>query len=69
MNFQAGQRVEANISGTMPGLGEPCFTDGTIVDDSKAPRIYVVETDRKFNGNNRFPLEPYRLGLQPERRS
>jgi hypothetical protein len=64
-DFEVGQRVEADVSGTMPVLGVGSITQGTIVRDGDAPGTFLVRTDAPFNGNNLFQLTLDRLTALP----
>lgn len=66
--FEVGQYVEADVSGTMPMLGQGSVTPGTIIELGDEPGIYVVQTDSEFSdGANRvnvFRLTTDRLRLR-----
>ena len=62
--FAAGQRVEADISGTMPDLGA-VVTPGTVTGPGNAPGTFMVQTDAPFNGVDVFQLEASRLTARP----
>ena len=66
VNFEVGQRVEADISGTTPMLGTGCSTYGTIKGHGRAAGTFIVQTDAPFNGVNAFQLEASRLTALPD---
>jgi len=65
-DFVIGQRVEANLSGMLPMLGEGSYTQGTIV--GVEGETYLVKTTEFFDGATRvdtFPLTADRLKALP----
>jgi hypothetical protein len=59
--FGPGDRVEADISGTVPDLEAGVTTQATVFGPGEAPGTLIVQTDASFNGVNTFQLEPDRL--------
>jgi len=66
VDFEPGQRVEADITGTMPmsTLVAGCITPGTIVGPGTAPGTFIVQTDVSINGNDRVQLAANRLSAR-----
>jgi hypothetical protein len=62
-DFNPGDRVEADISGTMPGLEAGTVAPATVFGPGEAPDKLIVQTDAPFNGATTFELEPNRLRL------
>jgi hypothetical protein len=65
-DFEIGQRVEANLSGLLPMLGQGSFTHGTIV--GIEGDTYLVKTTEFSDGATRvdtFPLTADRLSALP----
>jgi hypothetical protein len=64
-DLETGQRVEADISATMPELGVTVITHGMITGPGSVPGTFVVQTDAAFNGNDVFQLEADCLRIGP----
>jgi hypothetical protein len=63
VDFSPGDRVEADISGTVPGLEAGFLTPATVFGPGEAPGTLIVQTDAPCNGATTFELEPNHLRL------
>jgi hypothetical protein len=59
--FEAGQRVEVDVTGTVTELRVGCTTPGRIVEPGETPDTFVVRTLTPFNGVRVFQLDADRL--------
>jgi hypothetical protein len=64
-DFNQGDRVEADCTGTMPELVAGAVMQATVQGPGNQPGTYRVQTDTPVNGNDLFDLTPDRLRRLP----